>query len=72
MTAIRIPFAAAGLALLLGSPLAFAQDKPEGPVDSATPEAQEDCEALREAMERRDDDNVLDPRDEEELRERGC
>ena len=63
--------AAAAVTLSLSSPV-LADERLEGDIDSATAEPREDCEALRETMERREDDNRLDPRDARELRERGC
>ena len=68
------PIAAAFAALLvlpLSSP-ALAQDTPDTGIVSPVAEAEEDCEALRESLEARRDDNVLAPRDLKELRDKGC
>lgn len=39
---------------------------------SSAPEAQENCEDLRERLEARRDDRILNPQDIQELRDAGC
>ena len=65
---IRLTFSAMILAASLSPALADL----EVDIDSAVPEAQEDCEALRESLASRRDDNVLNPQDLQELRDKGC
>ena len=61
-----------GWLTLAPMPLVFAQDKPNQDIDSAVPEAQEDCDALRKELEARRQDNRLTPQDTQELRDKGC
>ena len=59
------------LPLGLAAP-ALADEKLIGDINSARPEAQEDCEALRESLADQRDDGTLLPRDYRELRDKGC
>ena len=51
---------------------ALADNEPDTDIVTATPEAQEDCEALRESLERQRDDNILNAADLRELEDKGC
>ena len=47
-------------------------DRLDDEIVTATPEGQEDCEALRESLRSQRDDNRLIPADFQELRRSGC
>ena len=64
--------AASALALLLGASAALAEDGLNRDIDSAVPEAEEDCEALRDTLAARNDDGRLDAFDMQELARKGC
>ena len=65
------PVAALFAASLLALP-ALAQGGLNEEIVTATPEAQEDCEALRDSLKAERDDNVLNAADMRELRDKGC
>lgn len=71
---IRIIATAAIAPLLLAAPTtpALADGQLNRDIQSVQPEAQEDCEALRESLESQRDDNILNPADMRELRDAGC
>ena len=63
-------------AILLAMPLlaapALAESHLEGEVVSPVPEAEEDCDALRDSLASQRDDGILNVADRRELRDRGC
>ena len=59
-------------AMLAAASLSPALADLEGDINSATPEAQEDCDALRESLASQRDDDTLNPQDMQELRDKGC
>ena len=59
-------------AMLAALPLTGAYADLEEDITSATPEAQEDCEALRESLADQRDDGILNAQDMRELRDKGC
>ena len=65
-------FAALALATPATLATALAEDRLNTKIVSPVPEAQEDCEALRDKLASLRDDNILTPRDHRELRDKGC
>lgn len=63
---------AAALSLAFPAIPALAQERLEEEIVSPVAEPKEDCEALRERLKSKRDDDVLNPMDLRELRDAGC
>ena len=71
MSPSKIMLASVLLAAVPALP-ALAQDQPNTDIVSPVPEAQEDCEALRDDLRAQRDDNILNAQDLQDLRDKGC